>query len=39
MFWVATEWATYRNLVDHAGLDPDGFEAWLRRYYRRMLDA
>lgn len=34
-FWVALDWATYRTLTEHAGLDDDGYEAWLRRYYRQ----
>jgi AcrR family transcriptional regulator len=33
-FWVALDWGTYRTLTKHAGLSPDAFEAWLRRYYR-----
>ena len=37
VFWVALDWATYRTLSEHAGLDDDGYEAWLRGYYTAML--
>lgn len=37
-FWVATDRATYRNLVGTAGLAAHEFEAWLRDLYRNMLD-
>jgi AcrR family transcriptional regulator len=37
VFWVALDWGTFRTLTDHAGLDPEGYEAWLRRYYRALL--
>ena len=33
-FWVALDWATYRTLIDHAGLALNEYEAWLNRYYR-----
>ena len=33
IFWVALDWATYRTLSQHACLDDDGYEAWLRHYY------
>jgi AcrR family transcriptional regulator len=36
-FWVALDWGTHRTLIDLAGLDPDGYENWLRRYYRDTL--
>lgn len=32
-FWVALDWGTYRTLTQHAGLDPAGFEQWLRAWY------
>jgi len=32
-FWVAFDWGTYRILTEQAGLDPDAYELWLRRYY------
>jgi hypothetical protein len=32
-FWVALDWGTYRTLTQHAGLDPAGFEHWLRSWY------
>jgi AcrR family transcriptional regulator len=35
--WVALDWGTYRLLTEQVGLDPDGFEAWVAGYYRRML--
>lgn len=37
IFWVALDWGTYRTLTDHAGLDDDGYEAWLVAYYRATL--
>lgn len=33
-FWVALDWGTYRTLTRHAGLSPERFESWLRRFYR-----
>jgi AcrR family transcriptional regulator len=39
VFWVALDWSTYRTLTQHAGLDDDGYEEWLRRYYRATLLA
>ena len=33
-FWIALDWGTYRVLTEHAALDPDQYEAWLRRYYK-----
>ncbi|HZU76706.1 MAG TPA: hypothetical protein VFA70_08070 [Dehalococcoidia bacterium] len=38
-FWLALDWSTYRSLTTGRGLTPRGFEAWLRRYYARMLYA
>jgi AcrR family transcriptional regulator len=38
-FWVALDWGTYRTLTEHAGLTPDQFEQWLRRYYAANLLA
>lgn len=37
VFWVALDWETYRTLTERAGLDADGYEGWLRGYYRAML--
>lgn len=37
-FWVALDWNTYRTITEHAALSPDGFERWLRRYYRALLE-
>ena len=37
VFWVALDWETYRTLTERAGLDADGYERWLRSYYRAML--
>ena len=37
VFWVALDWGTYRTLTDLAGLDADGYERWLRDYYRALL--
>ena len=34
-FWVAIDWATYRALTRHAGLNNDNYEAWLQSYYER----
>jgi AcrR family transcriptional regulator len=34
---VAMSWHTYRALADLRGLTPEGFEDWMRRYYRRMF--
>jgi AcrR family transcriptional regulator len=39
IFWVALDWGTYRLLTEQAGLDADGYEAWVAGYYRRMLLA
>lgn len=36
-FWVALDWGTYRTLTERAGLDADGYEAWLRDYYTATL--
>lgn len=36
-FWVALDWGTYRTLTDHARLDDDGYERWLRSYYEALL--
>ena len=37
IFWVALDWGTYRTLTQLSGLDDDGYESWLRDYYRRLL--
>ena len=37
IFWVALDWATYRTLTEHAGLDDGDYEAWLRDYYTATL--
>jgi AcrR family transcriptional regulator len=37
IFWVALDWATYRTLTQHARLDDDGYERWLRSYYTAAL--
>jgi AcrR family transcriptional regulator len=34
---VAMHWGTYRTLTGMAHLDVDAVEAWIKRYYRRML--
>ena len=34
---VVMHWNTYRALTGMRDLTPDGFEDWMRRYYRRML--
>lgn len=39
IFWVALDWGTYRTLTQHAGLDADEYERWLRRYYHALLLA
>src|SRR5919202_812145 len=36
---VAMHWGTYRTLTAMAHLDVDAVEAWINRYYRRMLLA
>lgn len=36
-FWVAIDWNTYRTLTDHAGLDDDAYETWIRTYYTATL--
>ena len=36
---VAMHWATYRTLTGIGHLDVDAVEAWIKRYYRRMLVA
>jgi AcrR family transcriptional regulator len=38
-FWVALDWGTYRVLTAEAGLDADGYEAWLRRYYTVLRES
>lgn len=35
--WVALDWSTYRTLTELAGVDDDGYEAWLNRYYAGTL--
>ncbi|HZT53836.1 MAG TPA: helix-turn-helix domain-containing protein [Gaiellaceae bacterium] len=37
IFWVALDWGTYRTLTEHAGLDDDAYERWLRGYYAATL--
>lgn len=37
IFWVALDWGTFRTLTELAGLDEDGYEIWLRRYYESLL--
>lgn len=37
VFWIATDPATYRSLTLGRGLDPTGFEAWIRNFYDKML--
>ncbi|MCZ7587653.1 MAG: hypothetical protein M5U27_02065 [Gaiella sp.] len=37
IFWVAVNWGTYRTLAELAGLDLDGYEAWLVRFYAATL--
>lgn len=37
VFWIALDWGTFRTLTDRAGLDEDGYERWLRRYYAATL--
>lgn len=39
VFWVATDFAVYRSFTHGRGLDPTRFEAWLRRFYAKMLLA
>jgi AcrR family transcriptional regulator len=34
---VAMDWGTYRLLASEFGLSPEGYEAWMRDYYARML--
>jgi AcrR family transcriptional regulator len=36
VFWIACDWGVYRTLTGPAGLSPDEYEAWLRRYYRSL---
>jgi len=36
-FLVAMEWGTYRTLARSQAAGRDAFEAWVRRYYGRML--
>jgi AcrR family transcriptional regulator len=36
-FLVAIDWNTYRTLVTRGDMGPEEVEAWVRRYYRRML--
>src|SRR6185312_10902426 len=37
IFWVTVNWGTYRTLTELAGLDDDGYEDWVRRYYAALL--
>jgi len=37
IFWVALDWGTYRTLTEHAGLDDNAYERWLRSYYAASL--
>jgi AcrR family transcriptional regulator len=36
---TATDWNTYRTLTTKRGMRPDEVQAWVMRYYRRMLLA
>jgi len=36
-FWIAIDWATYRTLSTHAGLNDKQYEAWLSTYYDQTL--
>jgi AcrR family transcriptional regulator len=38
-FLTATDWTTYRTLTTKGGMTPEEFQAWTKRYYRRMLLA
>jgi AcrR family transcriptional regulator len=37
VIWLAIDPGTYRSLTLGRGLSPEGFEAWIRNYYRKML--
>ena len=37
VMWVALDWGTYRTLTEQAGLDDNGYQRWLRRYYASTL--
>jgi len=37
VFWLAIDPATYRSLTHGRGFSPDGFEAWIRNFYYKML--
>lgn len=37
VFWIATDPAIYRSLTLGRGLDPAGFESWIRNFYDKML--
>jgi AcrR family transcriptional regulator len=37
VFWIAIDPATYRSLTLGRGLNPPGFEAWIRDFYDKML--
>jgi AcrR family transcriptional regulator len=36
---VGIDWNTYRTLITKADMEPDDVQAWVARYYRRMLLA
>jgi AcrR family transcriptional regulator len=38
-FLTATDWNTYRTLTTKGGMTPEEFQAWIKRYFRRMLLA
>jgi AcrR family transcriptional regulator len=38
-FLIAIDWNTYRTLTTKGNMDPDDFQTWVMRYYRRMLLA
>ena len=37
IFWIALDWGTYRTLTEHAHLNPNQYETWLRDYYQATL--
>jgi AcrR family transcriptional regulator len=38
-FLIANDWTTYRTLTTKGDLSPEEAQAWITRYYRRMLLA
>ncbi|MEA2272546.1 MAG: hypothetical protein QOI98_1254, partial [Solirubrobacteraceae bacterium] len=38
-FLVAIDWNTYRTLTTRGDMRPEDVQAWVARYYRRMLLA